>query len=112
MLNISAIREAANERQRIRLDSDGALDLSGDTSGDDRAILVVDQVTEAVKLVEGEEVLRSVDRDELWTVKGLILDREVVLTLPDDLKSPADLIKAVTDAGYHWTKVRATSFSP
>ena len=113
MLDIPAIREAASERQRIRLDPDGALDLSGDTpSWDDRAVLVVDEVTEAVKRVEGESVLGSVDRDELWAVKGIILDREVALALPDDLGSPADLIEAVTNAGYHWTTVRATSSSP
>lgn len=113
MLNVPAIRQAVNECQRIRLDSDGVLDLSGDIPGvDDRAVLLVDEVTEAVKRVEGEAIQGTVDRDELWTVKGMILDREVVLALPDDLGSPADLIEAVTDAGYHWTTVRVTSSSP
>lgn len=113
MLDILAIRQAAYEHGRVRLDPDGVLDLSGDIQGaDDRAVLVVDEVTEAVKRVEGEGVLGTVDRDELWTVKGIILDREVVLGLPDDLATPADLIGAVKNAGYHWTTVRAISSSP
>ena len=78
----------------------------------DPAILIVREVTEAVKRVEGEEVVGSVDRDELWAVKEIVLDREVVLKLSDDLDSASGLIMAVTNAGCLWTTVRATSSSP
>jgi hypothetical protein len=67
--------------------------------------LVVAVVTEAVKQVEAEMVVRSVDRDALWAVMGFLLDRKVVSMLTDDVESVAGLIRAVRDAGFDWHAV-------
>ncbi len=113
MLDIPAIRDAAADHRRVMLDADGNLRPSGDFSfPDSPAVLIVGDVTEAVKRVEEDAVIGPIDRDELWAVKGFILDREVVDDLPLQLESPADLIEAVKEAGYRWVAIGPTSFSP
>ncbi|MDP9144923.1 MAG: hypothetical protein M3N43_09570 [Actinomycetota bacterium] len=67
--------------------------------------LVVGKITEAVKQMETGSVARYLNRDALWAVRGFVLDRQVVSSLPDGVESAADLIEAVRQAGIVWHAV-------
>ena len=67
--------------------------------------LLVAAVTEAVKEVEGETIVRYLNRDAMWAVRGFLLSREVVSALPDGVDSAAALIEAVSQAGLRWSAV-------
>jgi len=66
------------------------------------AVLRVDGVTDAVKLVSGDRVVGPVDRETLWSVHWFELDVEVVLELGTTHIEPDDLIEAVKTAGHDW----------
>lgn len=66
-----------------------------------RAILVVAPVTDAVKRVE-EGRVESLDRDRMWAVEAIALDREVVDQLDRDELSVEELLAAVPRIGYSW----------
>jgi hypothetical protein len=71
------------------------------------ALLVV-PVIEAVKEVEGETIVRYLNRDAMWAVQGFLLSHEVVSALPDGVDSAASLIEAVSQAGLRWSAVVPT----
>jgi hypothetical protein len=62
-------------------------------------------VTEAVKEVDGETIVRYLNRDAMWAVQGFLLSHEVVTGLPDGVDSAAGLIEAVSRAGLRWSAV-------
>ena len=66
-----------------------------------RAILVVAPVTDAVKRVEGGQV-KSLDRDRMWVIEAVALDRLVVDQLDGDELSVEELLAAVPRMGYSW----------
>jgi hypothetical protein len=113
MLDILALRRRARSHRRVILDSGGAPSRARDIADPGApAVLIVGEVTEAVKHTEAGQIVGSVDRAQLWAVEGIILAGEVLDRLPDELESATDLIQAVTDAGYRWVKTRASSSSP
>lgn len=65
------------------------------------AVLLVAPVTDAVKRVEGREV-ESLDRNSMWAVEAIVLDRSVLHRLGDDEMTAEDLLSAVRDLGYSW----------
>jgi len=67
--------------------------------------LLVAAVTEAVKEVDGETIVRYLNRDAMWAVQGFLLSHEVVSALPDGVDSAAGLIEAVSQAGLRWRAV-------
>ena len=62
--------------------------------------LLVSPVTEAVKQVEAGRLITDVDRDSLWAVGGFVLDIAVIAALGEGTYSAAELIGAVTSAGF------------
>ncbi|HEY7822976.1 MAG TPA: hypothetical protein VIG24_09095 [Acidimicrobiia bacterium] len=65
------------------------------------AILVVAPVTDAVKRVE-EGRVESLDRDRMWAVEAIALDRVVVDQLDVNELSVEELLAAVPRMGYSW----------
>lgn len=66
-----------------------------------QAILVVVPVTDAIKRVEGGRV-KSLDRDRMWAVEAIALDKVVVDQLDVDELSVEELLAAVPRMGYSW----------
>jgi len=64
--------------------------------------LLVSTVNEAVKQVDAGSLIADLDRDSLWTVAGFALDVTVLDALGGGTYSAADLILAVTSAGFDW----------
>ena len=65
------------------------------------AALLVSPVTDAVKRVDGAEV-ESLDRDRMWAVEAIVLNRVVVLELEDVELEVQDFLEAVRDLGHSW----------
>ena len=65
------------------------------------AALLVSPVTDAVKRVE-EDVVRSLDRDRMWAVEAIVLNRVVVRRLGDQELTAEGLLAAVREMGYSW----------
>ena len=70
--------------------------------------LVVEDVTDALKKIDGDRVLESVDRTQTWKVRAMILDVSALEALSEDAYTVEDLLAAVEAAGFSWT-VRPTS---
>ena len=64
--------------------------------------LLVSPVREAVKQVEARRLVADLDRDSLWAVGGFVLDITVIAALGEGTYSAAELIGAVTSAGFDW----------
>ena len=64
--------------------------------------LLVSTVKEAVKQVHAGRLIGDLDRDSLWAVAGFVLDITVLDALGEGAYSAADLIRAVTAAGFDW----------
>lgn len=65
------------------------------------AALLVVPVTDAVKRVEGD-LVESLDRDQMWAVEAIVLNRIVLRRIEDDEMSVEELLEAVRDLGYSW----------
>lgn len=65
------------------------------------AAFLVRSVTDAVKRVEGD-VMRSHDRDGMWAVDAIVLNRVVLQKLEDTEMTLDELIDAVRQAGFGW----------
>jgi hypothetical protein len=67
-----------------------------------RATLLVGEVVDAVKVVEGDRVVGSRDRDGLFRLEGVVVARELLEAIGDvDARLPV-IIDAVTDLGETW----------
>lgn len=66
-----------------------------------RAVLVVAPVTDAVKRVE-EGRVESLDRDGMWAVEAIALDRVVLEQLEGEELTVEELLAAVPRMGYPW----------
>jgi len=64
--------------------------------------LLVSTVDEAVKQIDAGILIADLDRDSLWAVTGFALDVTVLDALGEGTYSAADLIGAVTSAGFDW----------
>lgn len=93
--------KASSVGDRIAFDKRGDLvDIEvPDTAGP--ATLIVREVTDALKGVEGAQVAGSVDRSKMWHVEAIVLDRTVVESLQGEMSVEA-LISAVSAAGHYW----------
>ena len=65
------------------------------------AVLVVSEMTDALKTVEEDRITGSVDRSQVWSVDAIVLAGEVLDRLDDEMPVE-DLIEAVRKAGYRW----------
>ncbi len=65
------------------------------------AALLVSPMTEAVKRVD-DGVVRSLDRDRMWVVEAIILNRMILERLGDEAMSVEELFQAVRGLGYAW----------
>jgi hypothetical protein len=64
--------------------------------------LLVTPVTDAVKLVDGEELIEDLDRSLLWSLRGIAVDLSVAESLPDGVFTLSELIHEVEAAGHTW----------
>lgn len=65
------------------------------------AALLVAPATDAVKRLDGDTV-ESLDRDQVWLVEAIVLNRVVLGRLGDLETTVEDLLIAVGEAGYSW----------
>lgn len=65
------------------------------------AALLVTPVTDAVKRVRGGEV-ESLDRDQMWAVEAIVLNRVVLRRFEDGEMTTDELLAAVRDLGFSW----------
>jgi hypothetical protein len=65
------------------------------------AALLVSPVTDAVKRVE-DDVVESLDRDQMWFVEAIVLNSVVLKRLEDRDWSAEELLIAVREMGYTW----------
>ena len=63
--------------------------------------LLVAPVTDAVKRVEDGR-MESLDREQMWSVRAIVLDAELLTDLGDRDLGAEDLMEAVRDLGYTW----------
>jgi hypothetical protein len=76
------------------------------------AVLVVTEVTDAVKKVEGGRVVGSLDRDGLWAIRSIELDSDVFRRLSTERMDVAALIEKVDEAGYRWRVIPLSPSDP
>jgi hypothetical protein len=99
---------AAMTGDRVAFDNHGTV-LEIPLPGAGPAILLVSEVTDAVKRVVGDRVVASVDRREAWMVEGMVLHRQVLDRLDGETLSTVDLLEAVRAAGFAWEVSPMTS---
>lgn len=65
------------------------------------AAILVNPVTDAVKRVEGD-VVESLDRERMWLVEAIVLNRVVLHRLSDGEMAVGELLDVVRGLGYSW----------
>lgn len=65
------------------------------------AAFLVSPVTDAVKRIEAD-VIESLDRDGMWAVEAIVLNRVVLTRLGERELNVEELIAAVRELGYSW----------
>ena len=68
----------------------------------DAAVLLVTEVTDAVKVVQDGRIVGSVDRDAVYEFRGVYLGADVLAVLPAEAIAHKDLHERVIDAGFSW----------
>ena len=67
------------------------------------ATLFVAPVTDALKTVSDDGLVdRSLDRDSVWAIDALALNRVVLHRLEDDTATFLELIEKVAELGFSW----------
>lgn len=100
MISLSRLRDSL-VGDRVAFDERGEA-LEGDVpASSGPATLLVGPVTDAVKRRDGDAVV-SLDRDAVWVVVGIVLDREVLQELGEDEIGAGELLEAVERLGYTW----------
>jgi hypothetical protein len=101
-VTISTSRLAANLRgDWVAFDKQGnplEIEIPGDIGP---AALLVAPVVDAVKRLDGESV-ESLDRDRLWLVEAIVLNRVVLRRIGKLEATAEDLLGVVREAGYSW----------
>ena len=110
VISLETLREAL-VGDRVAFDKHGTvLELEiADEAGP--ALLLVSEVTDAVKRLEDDRVVGSVDRGQLWAVDVIVLDRSVLDQLGTGSMRPEEVVEAVSAAGYAW-EVSSTTSAP
>ena len=65
------------------------------------AALLVTPVTDAVKRLDGDEVV-SLDREGMWAVEAIVLNKVIVRRLDDMEVTAEELLDLVPEMGYTW----------
>ena len=91
-----------NEAGVVSIDADGRVI---DAAPDDVSLpsLLVAPVSDAVKKMEGDRLTEDLDRSQLWSVRGIAVDRLVMESVPDGSFTMAELIQQVESAGQVWS---------
>jgi hypothetical protein len=97
---------------RVVFEADSSVPLAVPAGGIAPAVLFVDKVTDAVKDVDGGRVVGSRDRDGLWQVGRIELDRELVISLPSGSLDLGGVVEGVRSAGYTWRVVEVSPSAP
>lgn len=107
MISLRTLRDRL-DGDRVVFDKDGVvLDVAiPDDTGP--ATLLVSPVTDAAKRVEGDRVVESIHRGDMWLVDAIVLDLQVLERLGDGSLSAEQLLEEVRAAGYEWS-VSSTS---
>ena len=103
MIGSQTLRRMAATAQLVVVDHNGEpMDL--ERFPDELPIpgLLVSPVNEAVKQFEAGRLIADLDRDSLWAVGGFVLDVAVLDALGAGAYSAAELIGAVSSAGFVW----------
>jgi hypothetical protein len=101
---VSSITEilARTDADPLVIDNSGTLVVGPPPAGVGRASLLVGEVVDAVKVVEGDRVVGSRDREGLFRLEGVVVARELLEAIGDvDAGLPA-IIEAVTGLGETW----------
>ena len=107
MISISRLRDSL-VGDRVAFDERGELLEADVHASSSPATLLVGPVTDAVKRRDGDAVV-SLDRDAVWAVAGIILDREVLERLDEDEIGAEELLDAVERLGYTWQVIPASA---
>lgn len=106
VISIADLIERADDG-RVVFDKTGAtVDID---PPDGSAVLIVSEMTDALKTVDTRLISGSVDRGQVWVVDAIALDVEVLDRL-DGTMPIEDLIEAVRVAGFDWQV--SPTFSP
>lgn len=105
-------RLAATGAERVVFESGATDPRASPAGGIAPAVLLVDRLTDAVKEVDDERVVGSRDRDGLWQVVRIELDRELILSLPAGSLDLGGVVEAVRSAGYTWRVVEVSPSGP
>lgn len=66
------------------------------------ASLQVEDVTDALKRIDDGRVAESVDRNQVWKVRAIVLNKVVVDRLPEQPMTVEDLLDSVRATGVAW----------
>ena len=103
MIDLQTMRQMAAAHPVVVVDHNGEpMDRQGLPDELPVPGLLVSTVNEAVKQVDAGRLIADLDRDSLWAVAGFVLDITVLDALGEGTYSAADLIGAVTSAGFDW----------
>lgn len=100
MISITELRAHVVD-DRVVFDKTGALVDAPCPPGAGPAMLIVSEMTDALKIVEEGHITGSIDRSQVWLVDAIVLAEEVLGGLDDEVLVE-DLIEAVRKAGYEW----------
>ncbi len=85
----------------VACDVDGNLDPSAVVTNHGPAVILVREVTDAMKIVSDDVVADAVDRSRMGSVAGFVLNRAILKHLSGSLTAQS-LIAAVREAGFVW----------
>ena len=113
LIDLKTLIDHADTHQRISFDPDGVpIDLD-ERMGLGPASLIVEPVTDAVKLVDTEDKLVGVvDKSELWEGVGFSVRTSVVAEFAAGPISGDELIRLVSASGTEWSSVPAAEVYP
>lgn len=104
VIDISALQELVERGQDwVMVAPDGTTEDPVLPSAAGPANLVVSEVTDAVKLVGQDGLVEcSVDRERLWALRVLLVNREVLVRLEPEVVDAVTFLEIVSDAGFRW----------
>lgn len=100
MISIAQLRGAVEDGYVV-FDKTGALIDTPAPQGAGPATLLVSEMTDALKTVEGDRITGSLDRGGVWVVEAIVLGLEVLDLLEGEM-TVEELLKDVPQAGFEW----------